>query len=610
MIHTSYYTSQNELLTIHPKPLGRGGEGVVYEVISPPKYKNTVIKVYHSKEQTPAREQKLAYMLANPLYQPSKPTLAWPKALIYKTSDCLDFVGYLMPKISDAIDLTQLCTPYVSDKIDKIWQYKFDRNTLIGLQNRLQVCKNIATAFAQIHQIQRYVFVDIKPENIKVNIEGEITVLDVDSVAVIAQERLLFPAQKASPEYSPAELKTQQLIPSDVMRETWDRFSLSVVFYKVLLGLHPFTGTCHPPFDKLDTYAQKIREGLFPMGQMNKHFRIIPLPHQAFYHLDAQIQYLFKTCFEEGYEKETLRPSAKQWEEAFQTVNVSKPLPALNPQTRKRQFKNSPKHYQQKNNLPAVIKSVLGGAALVAVAMLSTVQLGSYRLPDRPVRILKNPVYQEVISPKELARKYGFVNRFADGVAKVIQKGKYGYINENGDKIIDFKYEWADNFHEGAARVAFNQKFGAIDNQGKTIIPFQYDWIGRFQEGLARVILNGKTAYVNAKHQYLIDFEYDYGGDFENGMAAVRKDGYWGFINTQGTEVIKPTFVEVRNFYQGFAAAREGNQWGFINTRGEWAIAPQYEEVFSFIDGRAMVKQGAKQFEINHGGECIAFCPE
>lgn len=605
----SYYTSQNELLTLSQTPLGRGGEGTIYEVLSPRPYQGMVVKIYHPKEQTRARELKLLYMIANPLLQ-AQEILAWPQDTIYQAPKGESFAGYLMPKISNAIDLTQLCTPRLSLKTEEAWQEKFNRATLTGLQNRLEVCKNIAKAFAQIHQTQQYVFVDIKPENIKVSLIGEVTLLDLDSVAVIGQKQLKFPAQKASPEYSPAELKATCL-PSEVIDETWDRFSLSVVFYKVLLGLHPFTGTCHPPFDKLDTYAQKIQEGLFPMGEKATQFRVIPMPHKAFYHLHISLQHLFKLCFEEGYKTPSLRPSAKTWVDAFEKIHVSQPLPIFSPQAGRRSFKNKLNAYQKKNNVSALIKSVMGGAALVATAMIFSVQLSSYKLPNsQKIEIIKNPLQIQALTPKELAKKYGFVNRFKDGAAKVLHKNKYGYINDKGEVIIDFKYDWADSFKDGAARVAYKNKFGAIDSKGEVIIPFKYDWIGTFNEGLSRVMLNGKTAYVNHEHHFLIDFRYDYGGDFNNGFAAVQKDEAWGFINKQGVEVIKPQFKEVLNFHEGLAAARKSYRWGFINEQGEWVIEPIYQEAFSFIEDRATVNLDGRNFEINLQGECIAFCPE
>lgn len=604
-----YFTAQKELLKLASKPLGQGGEGTVFEIVSPAQYQDKVVKIFHPKEQSPARAQKIKYMLQNTLPQLQN-IAAWPQELVYHDSDGKNFAGYLMPKISEAIDLTHLCSLQLSHKLSEVWKEKFDRNTALGMQNRIRVCENLARAFAWVHQSQKYVFIDIKPENIKVNLAGEITLLDMDSVGILAQNELRWLGQKASPEYSPAELKNVNLS-KDILSETWDRFSMAIVFYKILLGLHPFTGTCHSPFDKLDTYAQKIQEGLFPLGHKAALFRIVPLPHKGFYYLADALQKLFRQCFDEGHLAPNARPHALTWLNVFEAIQQPAPLPVLSKRRdRKKSHTQALNTLRHKSTVPALLRTALGGIALVATALTMSIHLSSYKVPNQKIEIVQNSLMPKTLSPKELARKYGYVNRFHNGVAKVSKKGKYGFINQYGEVVIPFDYDWADGFQEGAARVSKGKKFGAIDKKGQTIIPIQYDWIGRFNEGLARVFLDDKVAYFNPKNQIVVDFHFDYGGDFEEGLAIVSKAGKWGFIDKKGQEVVPLQFEALLNFHEGLAAAKMNNRWGFINQQGAWEIPPQFNDVHSFVEGRAIVRLKNRNFEIDSSGKCVAFCPE
>jgi hypothetical protein len=56
-----------------------------------------------------------------------------------------------------------------------------------------------------------------------------------------------------------------------------------------------------------------------------------------------------------------------------------------------------------------------------------------------------------------------------DGDHILIVGGKYGYINKNGEIVIDAQYEYAESFTNGCARVIFNNKNVLIDSKGRTI---------------------------------------------------------------------------------------------------------------------------------------------
>ncbi|HEF3474383.1 TPA: WG repeat-containing protein, partial [Campylobacter coli] len=56
--------------------------------------------------------------------------------------------------------------------------------------------------------------------------------------------------------------------------------------------------------------------------------------------------------------------------------------------------------------------------------------------------------------------------------------GKWGFIDKNGEFVIEPKFDGVGNFSEGLARVELNGKYGFIDKSGKIVIEPKFDDIG------------------------------------------------------------------------------------------------------------------------------------
>ena len=77
-------------------------------------------------------------------------------------------------------------------------------------------------------------------------------------------------------------------------------------------------------------------------------------------------------------------------------------------------------------------------------------------------------------------------------------KGKYGYINPNGEEFITCQYDYAYDFRENLARVRLNNLWGFIDTQGNVVIPFRYNRANNFdRDGYAKVLLNGEEIIID-----------------------------------------------------------------------------------------------------------------
>ena len=95
--------------------------------------------------------------------------------------------------------------------------------------------------------------------------------------------------------------------------ESWDRFSLAVLFYRVLFGIHPFTGTLNPPFEKHTNVSEIIERGFFVHGVHASKFKVIPPPHKRFISMDSEIKDLFYQALDTTKNRPEFRPKASDW---------------------------------------------------------------------------------------------------------------------------------------------------------------------------------------------------------------------------------------------------------------------------------------------------------
>jgi tetratricopeptide (TPR) repeat protein len=172
---------------------------------------------------------------------------------------------------------------------------------------------------------------------------------------------------------------------------------------------------------------------------------------------------------------------------------------------------------------------------------------------------------------------------FSEGLLAVLVNEKVGYINENGELIVEPVYDGSflgyansempehgmgegeysshnmSSFYSDCSLIDVN-KF-SIENQ---IWKNKYD----FSEGLAVVQIGEKYGYINKRGQIIIPIIYDYADAFINGVASVsiKENGasISKIINTKGNTIVSDFFIQSystdKKYVFGYIQIDENNQ--------------------------------------------------
>lgn len=151
-----------------------------------------------------------------------------------------------------------------------------------------------------------------------------------------------------------------------------------------------------------------------------------------------------------------------------------------------------------------------------------------------------------------------------------------------------------ESFVEGLVAVKQKGKWGFIDKNGDIAIPCRYDNTHCFSEGLAAVMQNGKWGFINRAGVEVIPCVYDDTLEFSEGLVGVKTGGKWAFIDKRGKQVIADTYVKVKSFSEGMCGVYDGAYWGFINNEGKLIIPHTYDSISIFKGGSVYVEFDGK----------------
>ena len=232
---------------------------------------------------------------------------------------------------------------------------------------------------------------------------------------------------------------------------------------------------------------------------------------------------------------------------------------------------------------------------------------------------------------------------FDDGMCPLEKKGKWGFINLNGNLVHQFKYERVWPFNQGTATTQSGKDYfilhkngkeikitteiitigqfsdglvlykdksklvGYLDQEGKIAILPKFSSAGFFVDGLAWAkTLDKKVGFINKKGDWVIESKFTAAKNFdsETGLALVKQGAAWVYINKSG-EITTVDATRPGSFNNGLAKGMKGEKLGFFNAKGDWSIGARFDNVRDFNNGFAAAKKGEKWGFINTKGDWV-----
>lgn len=100
------------------------------------------------------------------------------------------------------------------------------------------------------------------------------------------------------------------------------------------------------------------------------------------------------------------------------------------------------------------------------------------------------------------------------------QYAMWGFIDKNGNVLIDFKYDFVSKFKKGFSKIKLNGKFGIINKEGKIVVPCKYGCISSFNDkGIAK-------CYKESKFEGDYTLINTFGQKVGNGSTEIEMDDY------------------------------------------------------------------------------------
>ncbi len=236
------------------------------------------------------------------------------------------------------------------------------------------------------------------------------------------------------------------------------------------------------------------------------------------------------------------------------------------------------------------------------------------------------------LAPVKFAGYWGFIDQdgnyiiepifknakpFSDGLALVMGDAGWGFIDKTGEFIIGPGLSSARSFSEGLAAVRYASGWGYIDLKGNETIPPAYASAESFSGGYAVVSSdNSKKGYIDTNGNYIIEEKYDIALSFTEGTAFVypfhnapEPSKRSAYIYPDGTLALQPLLkgYNYGSFSEGLAAVYKQSDflYGYMNIDGNIVIEPRFLMALPFSEGVAAVKElGAFGF-IDKSGEYV-----
>ena len=201
---------------------------------------------------------------------------------------------------------------------------------------------------------------------------------------------------------------------------------------------------------------------------------------------------------------------------------------------------------------------------------------------------------------------------FSEGMAAVQKDDKIGFINSDGEMVIDYMFDSTEDcrkwdfsgyvFHDGVCIMTEKDgHIGVIDTKGNWILEPVYDDIGDPVNGGYRKLTQGDlTGVVDSSFNIIFPVEYDYVGMSDRGLTLAKDGRQWlqdmegkvlnPFLYDSSQWLSYPTGYdaegEIENAFSMYAKYEICGAYGILNRiTGKPLTLAVYESVYMLSEG-------------------------
>ncbi|KXZ39756.1 WG containing repeat-containing protein [Alkalithermobacter thermoalcaliphilus JW-YL-7 = DSM 7308] len=166
--------------------------------------------------------------------------------------------------------------------------------------------------------------------------------------------------------------------------------------------------------------------------------------------------------------------------------------------------------------------------------------------------------------------KLEYVNKLYPASIFSISGRKWGYINEDGNFVIEAMYDYAQAFKENIAIVVKENLYGVIDMYGNYVVYPRYNFIDEFREKRAIVVKDSSFRIIDTDGIEITQKDYSYISAFSNNRALFREGYLYGYLDLYGNEVIPAKYKDATDFREDKAVVNvDDNLYYLIGIDGD-----------------------------------------
>ncbi|KJD32136.1 hypothetical protein PK35_11920 [Tamlana nanhaiensis] len=180
--------------------------------------------------------------------------------------------------------------------------------------------------------------------------------------------------------------------------------------------------------------------------------------------------------------------------------------------------------------------------------------------------------------------EYEEIGNLYNGIIVAKKGGVWGLIKDKTFTHVEGAIKiWDFTLNGDITYAKKGEKVGFINANGEWVIEPKYERVRGFTKGLAPYYENKLWGYINLKGEEVIKAQYKDAEVFsEDGLAPVKTKKEWGFINTDGKLVIEEKYgitagnfgmffgvKTEKGFIDGLVRVKYKKEWAFLNTKGE-----------------------------------------